>query len=149
MSILGAGVLTARAVPGSNPNIPSTPIAPVPLPYAQGAGPTAPLNPHALNPYAPSAHLAAYSGDLQQLRYRGLWQAFAFFLLPVSLGAVSVGINIHTAAAIVGGVVYPGGLFLLRSKTGLSWKWIGGLLLLLPIVFALEAWLWIAVVFDL
>jgi hypothetical protein len=108
----------------------------------------APGDPRMLNPYAPSAHLAAAYPTQSEVRNRGLWQAFGFFLLPVSLGAMTAGLTVHWVTAAFGALTYPIGLFVLRAKTGLSWGWIAGLLVLLPAVFVGEAWIWIAIMLD-
>lgn len=134
VTILGSGVLTARAVPKLT-HVDTTLYVPPPQPTVQ-------FDPHAQNPYAPSPHIAGQRAAGTQLRNRFLWQAFGFFLLPLALVAMGAGVNVHAAFAVAGALLYPTGLFVLRAKTGLSLVHLLLLLILLPLVFALEAVAW-------
>lgn len=140
VTVLGAGILTARAVP---PSVHAETTLYVPPPQTM-----APFDAQGLNPYAPSPHIAAQRPVGTELRNRFLWQAFGFFLLPLSLGGAVLGLAVHPAAAVFGGLLYPIGLFVLRAKTGLSLVHVLLLLFVLPLVFAAEAYAWILVVLS-
>ncbi len=131
VTMIGTGVLTVRAVGRSTPPPSAAKLGNEPV----GPAIAAPFRPE--GPEIPVPNMRTLP--------KARWKVFGFFLLPLALALSGA------AAAIAPPLgwlclftLYPIGLYFLRSRAGLGWGWIVGLLLGIPAAAVLEAWIWIS-----